>query len=80
MTLQEALAQALQDAMGIPHDDHSRHDFGDIGGGPLMRPMEAAAAILDALPLFDVISDAFGSLGEYREDEEIQAFVEALRR
>lgn len=28
---------------------------------------------------FDAVSHAFGALGEYKEDEEIEAFVEALR-
>jgi hypothetical protein len=28
---------------------------------------------------FDAISHAFGALGEYKEDEEIEAFVEALK-
>jgi len=28
---------------------------------------------------FDAISHAFGSLGEYKEDEEIEAFIVALR-
>lgn len=64
MTLRESLAQSL-------------HDFGI---DQMADCAEAADQVVETLPLFDIISDTFGALGEYREDEEIEAFVEALKR
>lgn len=46
---QELLAEVLRRCMGIDADDNARHDFGDMNGGALQRPSEAAAELLCAL-------------------------------
>ena len=45
----DSLAEALRRSLYIGNDDDSRQDFGDLDGGALMRPSEAAAAIIKAL-------------------------------